>query len=276
MRSLLRDRSAFVGLVIIGIYVLGAAAAPWLTTADPNAIDPIGRFAGPSASHPFGTDHLGRDMFTRILYGARVSMSVALAVTAGTTLIGLLMGIIAGYAGGLTDTLISRTIDILQALPGLVLALALVGVLGPSLRNLTLALIAVGWTGDARLVRSITLGTRETAFVESARALGASSTRIVRSHIVPNVLGPAVVLATLTMGGALLAVSGLSFLGLGASPPSPEWGAMLNEARTHLAHSPTQLIYPGAAISIFVLAFNLIGDGLRDALDPQLASKGTW
>lgn len=272
---LLRDRTAVTGLAIVAVYFLAVGLGPLVIQADPNAIDP-NRLASPSTAHPLGTDHLGRDTLARILHGGRISIGIALTVTAGTTAIGLALGMAAGYIGGLVDTLISRLIDILQALPGLLLALALVGVLGPSLRNLVIALTAVGWASDARLVRSLTLSVREATFVDAARGLGARKSRILRTHILPNVVGPTMVLATLTMGSALLAVSGLSFLGLGASPPSPEWGAMLNEAKDHLDRAPAQLLYPGLAISVFALAFNLLGDGLRDVLDPRLRDRGSW
>ncbi len=270
LRSFLRDRTALLGLTIIALYVVAAIAAPWLAPGDPNATDFRARFEAPSLEHPFGTDDLGRDVADRILHGAPISMGLAVAATLGTGALGLGLGLLAGMRGRAIDAVIMRVVDTLQALPGLLLALALVGVLGPSLRNLVVAIVAVWWAGYARLVRSMTLTIRERPFVEAARALGASEVRVMIRHVLPNLVGPTVVLSTLDMGRTLLAVSGLSFLGLGARPPTPEWGAMLAEAKDHLSTSPMLLVYPGMAITLFVLAFNLLGDGLRDALDPRM------
>lgn len=269
-RSLLRDRTALLGLVVVAVYVLAAISAPWLAPHDPNATDFSARFEAPSLEHPFGTDNLGRDVAGRILHGAPISMGLATLSTFGIGALGLTLGLLAGMRGRTVDVLIMRVVDALQALPGLLLALALVGVLGPSLRNLVVAIVVVWWGDHARLVRSMTLSLRERPFVEAARALGASEVRIMVRHVLPNLIGPIVVLSTLDMGRTLLAVSGLSFLGLGARPPTPEWGAMLAEAKDHLSTAPMLLVYPGMAITLFVLAFNLLGDGLRDALDPRM------
>jgi peptide/nickel transport system permease protein len=204
-----------------------------------------------------------------MLHGARISLGIAVATTAGTAVLGLGLGLLAATSNRFLGSAVMRVVDIVQALPGLLLALALVGVLGPSLRNLVVAIVAVWWAGYARVVRSVALSVRERPFVEAARALGASEWRILRRHVLPNVLGPTAVLSTLDLGRTLLAVSGLSFLGLGARPPSPEWGAMLAEARHFLDRAPLPLLYPGLAITVFALACNLLGDGLRDALDPR-------
>lgn len=256
---------------ILAAYVVAALVAP-LLVADPNAADVTARLAPPSRSHLLGTDQLGRDVAARLLHGARVSLVLAAATTAATAVLGLALGLLAATSHRLVDSLVMRVVDVVQALPGLLLALALVGVLGPSLRNLVIAIVAVWWAGYARMVRAIALSARERDYVEASRALGASEWRLLRRHILPSVLGPAVVLTTLDLGRTLLAVSGLSFLGLGARPPSPEWGAMLSEARSYLDQAPQLLLYPGLAITLFVLASNLLGDGLRDRLDPRSAS----
>jgi len=263
------DGAATLGAAVLVLFVVAALAAPWLAPTDPNAVDVQARFALPSLEHPLGTDNLGRDLASRMLYGARISLGIAIATTAGKAVLGLGLGLLATTSSRLVGSVVMRVVDIVQALPGLLLALALVGVLGPSLRNLVIAIIAVWWAGYARVVRSVGLSVRERPFVEAARALGASEWRILRRHILPNVLGPTAVLSTLDLGRTLLAVSGLSFLGLGARPPSPEWGAMLAEARTFLDRAPLLLLYPGLAITVFALASNLLGDRLRDLLDPQ-------
>ncbi|MDP8962319.1 MAG: ABC transporter permease [Actinomycetota bacterium] len=274
LRSFLRDRTAFLGLTIVAFYFAAAISAPWLAPGDPNAVDFGARFETPSLEHPFGTDNLGRDVADRILRGAPISMGLAVAATFGIGALGLGLGLLAAMRGRAIDAVIMRVVDALQALPGLLLALALIGVLGPSLRNLVVAIVAVWWGDYARVVRSMTLSIRERPFVEAARALGASEVRIMLRHVLPNLIGPIVVLSTLDMGRTLLAVSGLSFLGLGARPPTPEWGAMLAEAKDHLSMTPMLLVYPGMAITLFVLAFNLLGDGLRDALDPRMRRAG--
>lgn len=275
LRSLLRDRAAVVGAVVVLTYLVAAIGAPWIAPGDPNAVDTTLRYASPSWEHPFGTDQLGRDTFARVVHGARLSIGLAVATTAGIAVLGLSLGLMSAMRSRGIDAVIMRVVDVLQAVPGLLLALALVGLLGPSLRNLVIAIVMVWWAGYARLVRSMALSIRERPFVESARALGASELRIVVRHIFPNLIGPTVVLSTLDMGRSLLAVSGLSFLGLGARPPTPEWGAMLSEAKTYLVNEPMLLVYPGLAITLFVLAFNLLGDGLRDALDPRLRRRIT-
>lgn len=273
LRALARDRAAVVGAVTIAVYAVVALAAPWIAPGDPNAVDTAARYADPSWEQPFGTDQLGRSNFARVVHGARISIGLALVTTVGIALIGLSAGLLSAMRGRGVDTIVMRVVDVLQAVPGLLLALALVGLLGPSLRNLVVAIIAVWWAGYARLVRSMALSLRERAFVESARAAGAGELRVLVRHILPNLVGPMVVLSTLDMGRTLLAVSGLSFLGLGARPPSTEWGAMLSEAKTYLVNEPLLLVYPGMAITLFVLAFNLLGDGLRDALDPRLRQR---
>jgi peptide/nickel transport system permease protein len=230
------------------------------------------RLAGPTGVHWFGLDELGRDIFTRVLYGSRISLLVGIVVVGVSATVGIAMGAIAGYFGGRVDEAISRVIDVLLAFPGLLLAIALVAVLGPSLTNVVLALTLIGWVGYARLVRGQVLRARELEFVQAARAIGASTSRILLRHVIPTTLPAVTVQATLGMGAAILNEASLSFLGLGVQPPTPSWGTMLNYGRGHLLDAPHLTIFPGVAIALLVLGFNFLGDGLRDALDP--AAKG--
>ena len=268
-RRLLKDRTALLGLVIVAIFVIGALLAPWVARHDPIQTNFSNRFAPVSASHPLGTDNLGRDVFARIVHGARLSLGMAVSATAGITILGVILGLVAGMYGRFAETVIMRSVDVLLALPTLILALVVVGLLGQGLRNLIITIILVQWPRYARLVRGMTLKIREQEFVEAARAVGASRPRIMFRHVAPNLIGPTVVFSTIDMGSTLLAVSGLSFLGFGVGPPTPEWGAMLAEARAFLDRAPILLLWPGLAITLMVLAFNLAGDGLRDLLDPR-------
>lgn len=256
-------------MVIIALFVLGALLAPVLATHDPNQTDFVGRFLPPSRDHPLGTDHVGRDVFARILHGGRLSLGMALTATAGITAMGIVLGLAAAFSGRVVETLIMRLVDVLLAMPTLILALVIVGLLGQGLRNLTITIILVQWPRYARLVRGMALKVREREFVEAGRAAGASRSRLIARHILPNLIGPVVVFSTIDMGATLLAVSGLSFLGFGVAPPTPEWGAMLSEARFQIDRAPLLLLFPGMAITLVVLAFNLAGDGLRDLLDPR-------
>ena len=258
------------------IIVLAAAAAilgPHATPHDPAAQDLARRLEGPSLSHPFGLDELGRDILARILAGARISLLVGLSVVGVSSLVGMLFGSIAGYFGGRVDDVISRVIDVLMAFPGILLAIALVAVLGPSLGNVILALSVIGWVGYARLVRGQALRARELEFVLAARALGAGSARIVSRHVLPVAFPAVVVQATLGMGGAIIAEAALSFLGLGVQPPTPSWGTMLDAGRAHLFDAPHLTIFPGLAIAVLVLGFNFLGDGLRDRVDPKTVNR---
>jgi peptide/nickel transport system permease protein len=227
------------------------------------------RLDGPSLRHWFGLDELGRDILSRVLAGARISMLVGLVVVSISSTVGIAVGAAAGYFGGRVDEILSRAIDILMAFPGLLLAIAMVAVLGPSLFNVVFALSLIGWVGYARLVRGQVLRARELEFVQAARALGASTLRVLVHHVIPTTLPAVTVQATLGMGGAILAEASLSFLGLGVQPPTPSWGTMLNYGRIHLLDAPHLTIFPGLAIAILVLGFNFLGDGLRDALDPK-------
>jgi peptide/nickel transport system permease protein len=258
-----------VGAVIVLLTVIAALAGPWVTPYDPSSQQLSLRLERPSLNHVFGLDELGRDIFSRVLAGARISMLVGLTVVGISSLVGIVFGAIAGYFGGWLDEVISRSIDVLLAFPGILLAIALVAVLGPSLRNVVMALSAIGWVAYARLVRGQVLRAREFEFVQAARALGAGTTRILFRHVVPTTLPAVMVQATLGMAGAILAEASLSFLGLGVQPPTPSWGTMLNGGRVHLLDAPHLTIFPGAAIAVLVLGFNFLGDGLRDVLDPK-------
>jgi peptide/nickel transport system permease protein len=260
-----------VGLAIVIVAALAAGIGPVLTPYDPASQTIPQRLEPPSGAHPFGLDELGRDILSRLLSGARISLLVGLAVVSVSSLIGMALGSIAGYFGGVVDDVISRAIDILMAFPGILLAIALVAVLGPSLANVILALCVIGWVGYARLVRGQALRAREFEYVQAARALGAGAGRIVFRHVLPTAYPAVIVQATLGMAGAIIAEASLSFLGLGVQPPTPSWGTMLDAGRSHLFDAPHLTIFPGLAIATLVLGFNFLGDGLRDRIDPKRA-----
>lgn len=268
-RRLLRDRLALLGLVFLLGLVLMAIFAPMIAAADPIAIDPANKYRPPDNEFPLGTDNLGRSIWARLVYGARITLSLASVAMAAILAIGVAVGTLAGVSGGWVDNALMRLVDILLAFPSLILALAIAGMLGPSLGNVLIALVAVGWVNYARIVRGLVLSIKERDFVEAARALGASQAWLAARHILPNIISPVVVLASLDMGNLLLSISTLSFLGLGAQAPTPEWGRMLDDARPFIQTQPQLMIYPGLAVFLSVLAFNLVGDGLRDALDPR-------
>lgn len=259
-----------VGLVIVLVAVLAALVGPALSPYNPVAQELARRLEPPTLTHPFGLDELGRDILARLLAGARISLLVGLAVVSVSSVVGMLLGSIAGYFGGRVDDVISRVVDVLMAFPGILLAIALVAVLGPSLTNVVLALSVIGWVGYARLVRGQALRARELDFVHAARALGAGSARVVLRHVLPTAFPAVVVQATLGMAGAIIAEASLSFLGLGVQPPTPSWGTMLDAGRAHLFDAPHLTIFPGLAIALLVLGFNFLGDGLRDRVDPKL------
>jgi ABC-type dipeptide/oligopeptide/nickel transport system permease subunit len=269
LRTFLRDPATVLGMTIVTLAILAALAAPLLSPHDPTRISLEDRLQTPSSVYPLGTDHLGRDVLSRLLHGARTTLGVAAVVLAVVMTIALTVGGLSGYYGGWLDTAFMSLVDLLLAFPGLILAVAIAGTLGPSLINVMIAMAAVWWAGYARLVRGMVLSVRQKEYVEAARAVGAGDGRIMLNHIARNILGPFVVLATLDMGWIILGIAGLNFLGLGAQPPTPEWGAMLNDARPFLQSAPQILLYPGAAIVLVVLGFNLLGDGLRDILDPN-------
>jgi len=264
------NRLAVLGLVIVCVFVLFASLAPWLAPQDPAHIDLPTRLARPSLSHWMGTDELGRDVLSRVIYGARISMLVGTCVVAASLLLGLIFGCIAGYYGGRIDRIFNVVImNAFLSFPGILLAIAFVAFLGPGLWNLILALSLGGWVGYARLVRAQVLATREREFVEAARALGASDWRVITRHILPNMIQPVIVQAAIGMAGAMLAEATMSFLGLGVPPPVPSWGSMLNDGRTHLFDAPHVVLFPAATVMLAVQAVNFIGDALRDYLDPR-------
>jgi peptide/nickel transport system permease protein len=263
------------GVFIVTVVVLAAIAGPWLVQFDPSAQELALRLEGPSTLHWFGLDELGRDILSRVLSGARVSLVVGLVVVSVSALIVAAVGSIAGYYGGIVDEAISRFIDILLAFPGLLLAIALVAVLGPSLTNVVLALASIGWVGYARVVRAQVLQAREFEYVVAAHAIGAATPRILIRHILPAAFPALTVQATLGMGGAILSEAALSFLGLGVQPPTPSWGAMINYGRVHVLDAPHLTVFPGLAIAVVVLGLNLLGDGLRDSVEERSGgSKG--
>jgi peptide/nickel transport system permease protein len=269
-RLLIADRTALAGLLIVAIVLAVAVAAPLLAPHDPNAQDVLNQFKPPSAQHLLGTDQFGRDELSRIIIGARISVLTSLAVGAAILVIGVVVGTVSGLAGGLLDGAIMRVVDVLLAFPSVLLALAVAGTLGPGLGHLAVAMTLVWWVDYARLVRGLVLGVKEQQYIESARALGVSGRRLALRHVLPNVAPPIIVLATLQTARLLLALAALSFLGLGVAPPTAEWGAMLNDGKNFLDTAPQLMLYPGLAITITALGFNLLGEGLRDVLDPSL------
>ena len=264
---------AMVGAVLILFLAFIAVFAPYIAPHDPIEINLKERLLAPTMEYPLGTDNLGRCMLSRIIYGARISLQIGIIVVGITSVIGITLGMIAGYYGGVLDELIMRGVDILLVFPGIILALVIAGILGPGLFNVMLALAIVGWTGYARVVRGVVLSVKEKEYVESARALGVGDWYIITRHILPSCVAPIIVIATLGMAYVILAAAALSFLGLGAQPPTPEWGSMLNNGKNFMRTAPHLTIFPGLAIMITILAFNFIGDGLRDALDPRVSEK---
>ncbi len=261
---------ATAGAVLVCVFVVFALFAPWIAPKDPAYIDLPSRLSGPSASHWFGTDELGRDILSRVIYGARISMLVGVSVVAGSLLLGIIIGSLAGYYGGKLDRFVNVIVmNAFLSFPGILLAIAFVAFLGPGLFNLILALIIGGWVGYARLVRAQVLAAREREFVEAARALGASDLRVITRHILPNIIQPVIVQAAIGMAGAILAEATMSFLGLGVPPPTASWGSMLNDGRSHLFDAPHLVLFPAGAVMLAVLSFNFIGDALRDYLDPR-------
>ena len=273
MRRFLRNFAFTSGAILTVALVVIALAAPLLAPYDPDMQDTARRREPPSHEHLLGLDDLGRDVLSRIVWGARVSLRVGFSVVILASLIGITLGAISGYFGGWTDTIIMRITDILLAFPGILLAIALVAVLGPSLNNVVFALAIIGWVGYARLVRGQVLKVREMEFVTAAKALGARSPRVIVRHVLPNVINPVIVMATLGLAGAILSEAALSFLGLGVQPPTPSWGAMLTAGRRYLGLANHLAIFPGAAIMLAVMGLNFLGDGLIDALDPKFRKE---
>ncbi|MBP7416777.1 MAG: ABC transporter permease [Pyrinomonadaceae bacterium] len=264
------SRLAYIGFAIAVLFILAAIFAPFVATHDVAAQDLAMRYFPPSAEHWFGTDGLGRDVFSRVVFGARISLEVGITVVVISAIFGTFIGSIAGFYGGLVDKFLSGYVfNVFMAFPGLLLAIALVAFLGAGQGKLIAALCVIGWVGYARVMRGQVLKVREYDYVMAARALGASNLRILFTHILPNAIQPLIVQASLGMAGAVLSEASLSFLGLGIPPPAPSWGTMIEEARQFFATSPHILLFPGIAIALTVLAFNFIGDGLREYLDPK-------
>ena len=266
------NRLSIIGIAIVVVFILVAILAPWIAHYDVGATNLAMRYMPPSPAHWFGTDATGRDIFSRVVFGARISLEVGLVVVAVSAVVGTLIGAIAGYYSGWVDALQSGYVfNVFLAFPGLLLAIAMVAFLGAGLNKLIFALCIIGWVGYARLIRAQVLKVREYDFVQAARALGAGDLRILLVHILPNAIQPLIVQASLGMAGAVLSEASLSFLGLGVPPPAPSWGVMIEEARdlSTLQAAPHALIFPGLAIALTVLAFNFIGDGLREYLDPK-------
>jgi len=265
-----RQPLAVVGVLLLAGFVLCGLAAPWAAPSNPAAIDLLHRLQGPSAAHWAGTDELGRDTLSRLMWGARLSLAVSVSVVTVSLALGLAVGGLAGYLGGWIDTALTTfAMNTFQALPGILLAIAFAAFLGPGFTNLVLALAIGGWAGYARLVRAQVMAVREREYVDAARALGAGGLRIFFRHILPNIVQPILVQAAIGMAGVILAEATLSFLGLGIPAPAPSWGSMLNDARLHLFDSPHLVLFPAAAVAAAVLGFNFLGDALRDQLDPR-------
>jgi peptide/nickel transport system permease protein len=261
---------AALGVILVVIFIIFAIFAPWIAPQDSAAISLPTRLDTPSHAHWFGTDELGRDIFSRIVFGSRISMLVGSSVVAISLALGLLIGSIAGYYGGAIDRFVNVVLmNAFLSFPGILLAIAFVAFRGPGIFNLVLALSLGGWVGYARLVRGQVLAAREREFVEAARALGASDLRIIVRHILPNIIQPVIVQAAIGMAGAILAEATMSFLGLGVPPPTASWGSMLNDGRAHLFDAPHLVLFPALAVMLAVLSFNFIGDALRDYLDPR-------
>jgi peptide/nickel transport system permease protein len=277
-RSLLQGRkvalSVWIGLGLVLLVTVAAILGPWLAPQDPHSQDLVRRLEKPSLEHPLGLDELGRDVLSRLIYGARVSVWVGVAVVLLAGSLGTLIGAVSGYVGGRLDAFLMRTTDVFMAFPGILLAIALVAVLGPALEHVILALVVIGWVGYARLVRGQVLQIREQEFVVAARSQGVPAPRILLVHVLPNVVPMLVVQASLGMAAAILAEASLSFLGLGIQPPTASWGAMINAGRSHLLDAPHLTLFPGLAILATVMGLNFVGDGLVDALDPKAAARG--
>jgi peptide/nickel transport system permease protein len=267
---------ARVGLALACLLIVSALLAPWVAPADPASQNLAARLQAPSATHWMGTDELGRDILSRVLYGARISLFVALCVVIGTSCVGLVLGMVSAYRGGWLDRIVNLLfVNAFLSFPGVLLAIAFAAFFGPGIGKVILALIITGWAGYARLARAQVLKVKELEFALGARSLGASPTRILLRHVLPNILQPVLIQATIGIAGAILAEATLSFLGLGVLAPLPSWGSMLNDARSHLFDAPHMVVFPALAVMLAVLAFNLLGDAWRDWLDPRTRSQIT-
>ncbi len=268
---LLSSWNGRVGLLVVVLFIVVGIAAPIVDSYDPTTDSNLAESRrSPSMEHLFGTDRLGRDMFRRILHGTRISLTIGVLVVAAAGTVGTLLGLVAGYFGGRLDTVIMRLMDVLLAFPGILLAIAIVAVRGPGLTNTMVAVTVLGLPGYARVMRSMVISLREREYIQAAYMVGAKDLRVMFRHILPNSLSPLIVQATMGVGGAILLAAALGFLGLGAQPPAPEWGAMISDGIPFLRQSPHMVFFPGMMIMLSVLGFNLLGDGLRDALDPTM------
>jgi peptide/nickel transport system permease protein len=270
---LFRQPAVAAGLIILLLFGLAAVFAPLLSPTDPLAQNVVAGLSPPSAEHLLGTDKLGREMLSRMLYGARISLVVGVLVVLSASSLGTLLGLVAGYWGGWADEILMRVTDIFFAFPALILAMAIAGALGPSLQNALIAISVVSWPVYARLIRGQVLALKERDFVVAARTLGIPERRIILRHLLPNTLAPLLVQASFDLGGAITAVAGLSFIGFGAQPPTPEWGVMISEGRNYMATQWWLATFPALAILLVVGGLNLLGDGLRDLLDPRLRGE---
>ena len=270
VRRFFKRKASVVGLVILLFFFFVALVGPFLCSQDPLYQDTKAIHQPPSAQHIFGTDYLGRDTMTRMVYGSRISMFISFTGVLSGSAVGIILGVCAGYFGKAADAIISRLIDVMLAFPGLLLAMVIVAILGNGIQNTIIAVAIFSVPSVARMVRGVVVGLRGSQYISASKVMGTSDTRIIATHIIPNAISQIIVNITLNLGTAILTSSSLSFLGLGVQPPNPEWGAMLSKARDVLRSNPSEAIFPGLAITLVVMSFSLVGDGLRDALDPKL------
>lgn len=269
LNEFLKNKASVIGLIIILVLVMTAVLADYISPYDTDKVALKEKLKPPSWQHPMGTDQLGRDVLSRIIYGTRTTFELSLLVVLFTSTFGVFIGIVAGYYRGIVDEILMRLIDVLLAFPSIILALVIIGAIGPGVFNTVMAISLVGWLFYARVARASTLSIREKEYVEGARAMGCSDAYICFFYVLPNCLPPIIVLMTLSLGSVILSIASLGYLGLGAQPPTPEWGTMLNDGKEYLRDCPWLSVFPGLMIMISVLAFNFIGDGLRDAIDPR-------
>lgn len=270
MRQLSKNKLAMIGLAVLILEILLSALAPWIAPYEYDEMDIPNAFAPPSLKHIFGTDDMGRDIFSRVLYGGRYSISTGILAVLISTTLGICVGSVAGYFGGQVDNIIMRVLDIIQAIPGMLLMIVIASVLGPGFINTVIALSVGGIPASARMLRAQMLKERENEYIEASQSINCSKFRIIFSHLLPNCMSPMIVSSTMGVAQTITTAAGLSFIGLGVQPPTPEWGAMLSSARAFMRQAPHLIIFPGLAIALTVLVLNFVGDGLRDALDPKL------
>ncbi|MEE9556278.1 MAG: ABC transporter permease [Candidatus Adiutricales bacterium] len=274
VRTLLKHKLSRFGLIVIFLLILMAVLAPVIAPYHPNDQDLYQVLKGPSKEHWLGTDNVGRDLLSRILYGAQISMTAVTFATLGSIMLGIIMGLIAGFKGGIVDNVIMRMVDTFMVFPGLIFILIMAAALGPGIKNVIIAIILFGWTWAARVIRGQVLAVREHPYVEAAKAAGASEWRVMLKHVLPNSIAPMIVATALGMGGAVGMEAGAAFLGIGVQPPTPSWGRALRTGYSYLERVPLFSIAPGVLITLAVLSFTLLGDGLRDALDPRIRGEG--